>query len=333
MTTPADPADRPSEFEAIARYFASLARGEPGALGLTDDAALLAPAPGNEFVVTVDMMSAGVHFLADDPPDLIARKLMRVNLSDLAAMGAVPRAYFLALALPATADAAWFETFVAGLAADQAAYGIVLAGGDTTATAGPLTLSLTAIGEAPIGQAVRRSTARSDQDVWVSGTIGDAGLALECLQGRLAPESESDRQYLIGRYRLPEPRSALGPALRGLASAMIDVSDGLLADLGHICETSRVGAEIVLAQVPLSPAVAALARRDPALAVAAVTAGDDYELLFTADSSARTAIHMAAKTHNVGVSRIGRTVAGSAVTLLDPAGRPVRPERAGWRHF
>lgn len=331
--TPADRADRPGEFEAIARFFAPLARGEAGALALTDDAALLAPAAGNEFVVTVDMMSAGVHFLADDPPELIARKLMRVNLSDLAAMGAVPRAYFLALALPARVDTAWFEAFVSGLAADQAAFGISLAGGDTTATSGPLTLSLTAIGEAPVGRAIRRSTARPGQDVWVSGTIGDAGLALLVIQGRVHAASDSERQFLLGRYRLPEPRTTLGPALRGLASAMIDVSDGLLADLGHICDTSRLGAEIDLPSVPLSAAAAALLDRDPALAEVVVTGGDDYELLFAAEPAAREAILAAAGACAVAVTRIGRTVETPRVVLRDADGHPIVPARAGWRHF
>lgn len=330
---PADRAARPGEFEAIARFFAPLARGEAGALGLTDDAALLSPSAGHEFVFTVDMLTAGVHFVADDPPDLVARKLLRVNLSDLAAMGATPRAYLLAIGLPADTDVAWFEAFCGGLAVDQAAFGIALAGGDTTSTPGPLVLSLTAIGEAPAGAAIRRSTARAGEDIYVTGTIGDAALALGVIDGRLRDVPPADATELIGRYRLPEPRVAFGPTLRGLASAMIDVSDGLLADLGHICETSHVGAEIDFDRVPLSPAAARLVAATPALAETVVTGGDDYELLFTAPDSARESIAATAARLGVPVARVGRTVEGAVVRLSDAAGRPIRPGRAGWRHF
>jgi len=330
---PAAPGARPGEFEVIARFFAPLAKGEAGALGLTDDAAILAPVAGNEFVVTVDMLTAGVHFLPDDPPDLVARKLLRVNLSDLAAMGATPRAYFLALGLPSSVDVAWFEAFSGGLAADQAAFGIALAGGDTTATPGPLVLSLTAIGEVPAGSAIRRSTARAGEDVYVTGTIGDAALALCIIDGRLRDLPAADTAHLIGRYRLPEPRVAFGPALRGLASAMIDVSDGLLADLGHICETSGIGAEIDFPQVPLSTAAARLVAGTPALAETVATGGDDYELLFTAPERTRGAITAAAARVGVRVARIGRTIAGGGVRLRDAAGLPIETARAGWRHF
>jgi thiamine-monophosphate kinase len=330
---PAGRSARPGEFEAIARWFAPLAEREPGALGLTDDAAVLAPAPGNAFVLTVDMLVAGVHFLPDDPPDLVARKLLRVNLSDLAAMGAVPRAYFLAVALPRDVDAAWFDAFAAGLAADQREFGVTLAGGDTTGTPGPLTLSLTALGELPVDTAVRRSGAHAGDEIYVSGTIGDAALALEAIAGRAAVPDAAARDHLIGRYRLPTPRTTLGPALRGLASAMIDVSDGLLADLGHICETSSVAAEVDFAAVPLSPAAAALLAADPALAGIVVSGGDDYELLFTAPPAARAAIAALAARTGVPATRIGAIAAGQGVTLRDAAGRALTPARAGWQHF
>lgn len=330
---PADPLARPGEFEAIARFFAPLAKGEAGALGLTDDAAILAPASGHDFLITVDMLTAGVHFLADDPPDLVARKLLRVNLSDLAAMGATPRAYFLALGLPASVDVAWFEAFCGGLAADQASFGVSLAGGDTTSTPGPLVLSLTAIGEAPEGAAIRRSTAKAGEDVYVTGTIGDAALALGIFDGRLRDLPAADAKLLMDRYRLPEPRVTFGPALRGLASAMIDVSDGLLADLGHICETSGIGAEIDFSRVPLSTAAAPLVAATPALAATIVTGGDDYELLFAAPPAVRDAIVATGKRLGVPVARIGRTVPGAGVRLLDAAGRPIETARAGWRHF
>ena len=331
--TPGASGDRPGEFEIIARFFAPLAAGEAGAFGLTDDAAVLLPGEGNAFVVTTDMLVAGVHFLADDPPDLVARKMLRVNLSDIAAMGAAPRAYFLALALSSNADATWLEAFAGGLATDQAAFGIALVGGDTTATPGPLTLSLTAIGEAPAGMAIRRSTARVGDDVWVTGTIGDAALALGVMQGRIGDVPERDAASLIGRYRLPEPRATFGPALRGLASAAIDVSDGLVADLGHVCDTSGIGAEIALPDIPFSPAAAALIMRDASLAEAAVTGGDDYELLFTAPGAARAAIIETARRLDVPATRIGRMIAGSGVTLRDAAGTAIALARTGWRHF
>ena len=272
------------EFEFIARRLRPLAT-TPGALALTDDAALLDPAAGRQLVLTKDAMVAGVHFLPDDPPGQIAQKLLRVNLSDLAAMGAAPLGYLLALARPKEISDAWLDEFCAGLAADNAAFGIALLGGDTVSTPGPLTLSLTAIGEVPTGSALLRSGAGPGDDVWVSGTLGDAALGLKVLQGAL-DVTEPARTFLIERYRLPQPRLALGQALRGIASAAIDVSDGLVADLGHILETSGVGAALHADALPLSEA----ARDLPGARDAALAGGDDYELLFTAPSKRRAEI-------------------------------------------
>jgi len=315
------------EFGAIARYFAPLAAGEPGALGLTDDAAVLAPAPGMAFVLTKDLMAAGVHFLADDPPDLVARKLLRVNLSDLAAMGARPRAYLVGLTLPRPADEAWIAAFARGLAQDQAAFGVALAGGDTTAHDGPLVVSLTAVGEARPGGALRRSGARPGDLVCVSGTLGDAALGLRCLRGALGGLPPASRAALVERYRLPQPRVALGLALVGLASACIDVSDGLLADLGHVAETS--GCRIVVRQdrVPLSPAAAQAVAGDPALMGDALAGGDDYELAFTVPPAAASRLPGEATV-------IGVVEAGAGVRLVDAGGNalPV-PGRGGWTHF
>lgn len=321
----------PGEFDLIARHFAPLAVAAPGALGLTDDAALVMPAIGHQQVIATDTLISGVHFLADDPADLVARKLLRVNLSDIAAMGAVPRFYLLAFSLSATLDDAWVAAFAAGLAHDQDEFAVTLIGGDTTATPGPTTLTLTAIGEIAEGAELRRSTAWPDDLIYVSGTIGDAALGLAALKGDLADLPELHRAALIDRYRLPRPRVALGPALCGIATAAIDISDGLVADLGHICEASGVGARIEQARVPLSAAAAAVT--DPAAATAILTGGDDYELAFTASEDSGGAVAAASRAAGVPVTAIGRITAGAGVGVVDGAGRDVTPIGAGYRHF
>src|SRR5690242_19837048 len=226
----------PAEFDLIARHFRPLAG--PGALDLRDDAALLTPPPGHDLVLTADAMVGGVHFLPDDPPDLIGRKLLRVNLSDLAAKGATPLGYLMTVSAPKGTPDAWFAGFAAGLAADQATFGVSLLGGDTTSTPGPLSLSLTMIGHVAHGAAVHRFGAQGGDEVWVTGTIGDGALGLAVALGRLTDASG----YLLGRYRLPQPR--IGLAIAGIASAGMDVSDGLVQDLGHICRASGLAAAI-----------------------------------------------------------------------------------------
>ncbi|MGE0744333.1 MAG: thiamine-phosphate kinase [Rhodospirillales bacterium] len=323
---------RPAEFDIIARYFAPLAAQSEAALGLRDDAALVAVPAGHRQVVTTDMLVAGVHFLPDDPADLIARKMLRVNLSDVAAMGGAPVAVLLAIALSPACDEAWIARFAAGLAADLATYDIPLIGGDTTATPGPLTLSVTALGTVPERAELRRSAAAPGDAVFVSGSLGDAALGLLCLQGTLSPADPADRDALVGRYRLPEPRVTLGPALRGLAHAAADVSDGLVADLGHICETSGVGAEVAIDRIPLGPAARRAVDADSGLIETVLTGGDDYELVFTAPPSAREAIAAAAAAVGVPVTEIGRIVGGGGVSVLDAAGRTVPLLRSGWQH-
>jgi thiamine-monophosphate kinase len=322
------------EFTAIARFFAPLAAGEPGALGLLDDAALLDVPPGRTLVLTKDVMVAGVHFLPDDPVDLIARKLLRVNLSDLAAMGAVPRAYLLGLTLARPFDEAWLAAFARGLAEDQAAFGVTLIGGDTTAHDGPVVLSLTALGSVDARGALRRSGARAGDTIWVSGTLGDAALGLRVLRGELGRLTESDRSYLAGRYHLPTPRVALGPALVGVADAAIDVSDGLLADLGHVCATSKLGAIVGVDRLPLSSAARAALALDEALIGDILAGGDDYELLFTAPPDAERAILDIGGKLGLPLTATGQMRAGEGIVLVDAAGRPVPPpSRAGWTHF
>ena len=325
------PADELGEFERIRRFFAPLAG--PGGLGLVDDAALLDCAPGKRLVITADAIVAGVHYLPDDPPDLVARKLLRVNLSDLAAMGARPLHYVLTTALPAELGPEWLARFAEGLAEDQRRYGIDLLGGDSVGTAGPAVLSLTAIGEVAAGREIRRSRAQPGDLVWVSGTIGDAFLGLGVLHGAHPDLSRQHREYLVGRFRLPEPRTELGPRLCGTAHAMIDVSDGLLADLGHICETSGTAAVVEMARLPLSPAGRAVAESSRDILPRLAAAGDDYELLFAAPAGATEAIAVLSSLLQIPITEIGRIEAGTGVRLIDHDGRAIQVEATGYRHF
>lgn len=323
----------PSEFALIARYFAPLSVGEKGAFGLGDDAAVLAPRPDTEFVITKDALVEGVHFLPDDRPDTVACKLLRVNLSDLAAKGATPRAYLLATALSPGIGRAWLDSFAAGLAADQRRFGVALIGGDTVATPGPLVLSCTAIGEIPRGAMLRRSGGRPGDILFVSGAIGDAALGLEVLRGNPRRLDAAAADYVADRYRLPEPRTTLGPMLAGVATAAIDVSDGLIADIGHVCDQSGVGAEILAARVPLSPVGLAVAGGDASFLSAAIGAGDDYEILFAVPPDERDAARAAGARAGVAVTEIGRLVAARGVRVLDPGGRPLDLSRTGYRHY
>jgi thiamine-monophosphate kinase len=315
---------RPGEDELIARYFAPLA-ADPGAAGLHDDAATASLAPGEEFVLTKDVLVAGVHFFADDPADLVARKALRVNLSDLAAKGATPGHYLLGLALPDDWDDAWLAAFAAGLAEDQPRFGVGLLGGDTTRAAGPLVLSVTALGVVPAGRAVRRSGARPGDVVAVSGAIGDAALGLALRQGRASADAIGGEaaDHLRRRYLLPEPRVDLAPAVRACASAAMDVSDGLVGDLAKLCGASGVGARIELERVPLSEAAARAVAADPALFDLAMTGGDDYEILACFPEPAWPI---------EGFTALGRVTAEPGVrATLD--GQPRRFERASFQHF
>jgi thiamine-monophosphate kinase len=319
------------EFERIARFFAPLAA--PGALGLRDDVALIPGPPGEEYVLKTDAIVEGVHFLADDPPGQIAQKLLRVNLSDLAAKGAVPVGYLLMTALPPSRDEGWLAAFARGLAEDQATYGIGLLGGDSVATPGPVTLSIAAIGKVAAGRAVLRRGARADDAVFVSGTLGDAALGLAALRGELGALAPALRASLIERYRLPQPRLVAGRRLVGIAHAMMDISDGLVADLGHIAEASSVGAVVKAARLPLSTAARAAIAADPARLMAALSGGDDYELLFTAAPDAEQAIAALSLELGVPLTRIGRIEAGAGVGVLDAAGTPIPVPVGGYRHF
>ena len=328
----------PDEFTLISRYFAPLARGFPGAYGLLDDAAVISPAPGTELVVKADAIVAGVDFPPDAAPDLVARKGLRVNLSDLAAKAAIPRAYLLTLLLPDTVDEGWMAAFVAGLAADQAEYGLHLIGGDLSSTAGPVSVAITAIGEAPTGRIIRRDGAQAGDSVLVTGTIGDAALGLRALRAELEGIDAAASAFLIDRYRVPRPRVALGPQLIGIATAGLDVSDGLVADLRHLCTVSRLSAVIDVSAVPLSPAARAAIGGDYQRLLAVLTGGDDYEVLFTAPPAAAGRISDLARSTGVPITPIGRMVAPSAdraadVVVLDATGQPLTLGAGGWSHF
>jgi thiamine-monophosphate kinase len=314
------------EFELIARHFT---RPAPGAvLGVGDDCALLAPTPGMELAVTSDMLLEGRHFSPQDGPAGVGHKSLAVNLSDLAAMGATPRWATLSIALPA-ANEAWLTAFSRGFFRIAEAHGIELVGGDTTR--GALTIAITAIGEVPPGQALRRSGACAGDDVWVSGHLGAAALALAYRQGRLFMEQIDAARVLPALY-LPTPRVALGIALRGVARSAIDVSDGLLADLGHILEASAVGAELDFAAVP-TPEVARAYLHEPVARDCVLAGGDDYELCFTAAAEQREAVLAAGVAGGVSVTRIGTITQAPGLVVRGADGQPMQIERTGYDHF
>jgi thiamine-monophosphate kinase len=319
------------EFQRIRRFYAPLAG--PGGLGLLDDAALVDCRGGRRLVVTADAIVEGVHYLPDDPPDLVARKLLRVNLSDLAAMAARPLHYLLTTALPPELGAEWLVAFVRGLEEDQHRFGVDLLGGDSVATPGPASLSLTAIGEVATGMEVRRSGAHPGDLVWVSGTIGDSFLGLGARGGAYPELPAEHRAALIARFQVPDPRVELGQRLAGIAHAMIDVSDGLLADLGHICETSHVAAVVELGRLPLSPAARFLVAAQPGIRPRLAAGGDDYELLFSASPDTAESIAALSAQLGVPITMIGRIEAGAGVRPVDGMGQTITVEATGYRHF
>jgi thiamine-monophosphate kinase len=321
----------PGEFELIRRYFAPLAG--PGSLKLTDDAAVVDLQADRSLVATTDTVIAGVHFLADDPPDLIARKALRVNLSDLASMGAEPLGYLLVTALPAGIDENWVAQFSRGLAQDQAEFSIALLGGDTAFTPGPLSLTITALGQVERGKALLRSGAKPGDRVYLSGTIGDSAFGLKLAKGEPLTLSPSEKSSLLDRYRLPQPRLGLGRRLIGVASAAMDVSDGLAADLGHICQASRVGALVEAAKLPVSPALRSVLEVGEASLVEVATGGDDYELLFTAPAAVELLLGRIATELALPLTAVGEIRREPGVVVLDQNGRAVELGPGGYRHF
>jgi thiamine-monophosphate kinase len=316
----------PTEFELIARYFSPPTTHTVLAGG--DDAALVRVTPDMELVVSTDMLVGGRHFFDDTDAWAVGHKSLAVNLSDLAAMGATPRWVTLSLALPA-ADEAWVASFASGFLGLARDHDVDLIGGDTTR--GPLNICVQIMGEVPAGAALRRDGARPGDDVWVSGTLGDAALAVAHRRGDFDLHAQ-DLAHALERLDRPQPRVALGRALRGVAHAAVDVSDGLVADLGHICERSGVAAVIDWAALPKT---AVALRYDAHLLVrqAVLAGGDDYELCFTAPPQRASEVLGAASAAATGVTRIGHIVAGAGVRVLDAGGRPLPIERAGYDHF
>ena len=313
------------EFDLIAEYFTRPVRR--ATLGVGDDCALFAPGTGQQLAVSSDMLVEGRHFLSTVPPERLGHKALAVNLSDLAACGARPLAFTLALALPRV-DRHFLRGFALGLHRLADAHGIELVGGDTTA--GPLNICITAFGELPAGQALLRSGARAGDRLWVSGQLGDARLALEVFRGTLGLPGE-DFEAVRMAMETPQPRVALGQALRGLASSAIDLSDGLVGDLQHVLKASGTGATLDHEAIPRS---AVLARQSPAWQQTCVLAGgDDYELLFTAPPARDDAVRAAAAAAGVAVTPIGRIEAQPGLRIVDAQGRPLAAELRGFDHF
>jgi thiamine-monophosphate kinase len=317
------------EFAIIAEILAPLATC-PGAFGLKDDAAVIAPRPGYDLVVTTDQVSEGTDFFKHDPADSIAKKALLVNLSDLAAKGARPEYYLLTLSLPQGMTREWLERFAAGLLEVQDIYALSLLGGDTAATEGPLSIAVTAFGFVPAGKMVRRSGAKAGDQVYVTGAIGDSGGGLAIFQREKHTLDEAQRDYLISRYRVPHPPVDFGTALPGRASASVDVSDGLIADLGHVAAASRVCITLDAQAIPRSAALRAFWGDGIEAIVRAATSGDDYQIAFTADPAREKDILAAAKT--IPVTRIGTVTAGQGVVLMFD-GKPVAVPKPGYRHF
>ncbi len=333
MTTPGAPAS--GEDSLIARYFKPLAI-DPGALGLNDDAAIL-KALGEDIVVTTDALVEGVHFLPDDPADTIAQKALRVNLSDLAAKGADPAGFVLTLALRKV-DQTWLAAFARGLGADATFFGCPLLGGDTVSTPGPLVISITAFGRVAPGKMVHRSGAKPGDQVVVTGTVGDAALGLDIQKGgraavALAGDAVS-RDMLVGRYRVPQPRNVLAPAIRAHARAAMDVSDGLAGDLAKLCAASGVSAVIEVKSIPLSNAAAKVLAAGAVGMAELISGGDDYEVLCAVPQDEFEDFAGMAQAADVAVHPIGTIIAGESVPKwLDAEGQELALARTSYSHF
>lgn len=337
---PADPSDKPrpetasGEEALIAAFWAPLAAGFAGAYGLKDDCATIAPPAGQELVVTTDALIAGVHFFPGDDPGSVAWKALAVNVSDLVAKGAVPVAYVMNVALPQL-DRAWLEGFTAGLKAAQDAFGCQLVGGDTDCTPGPLSISITAFGTVPAGRMLRRATAQPGDDVYVTGSIGDATLGLALRKGALRGGlDETAATYLERRFSRPQPPVAIVPALRACASAAMDISDGLMKDFDRLCRASGVGGVIEAVELPLSEAARGVLGCGETDLAALLTGGEDYEVLATVGPAAAAEFARLALAAGVRVTRVGTVTSGpSGATAIGVSGEAMVFTKTGWDHF
>jgi thiamine-monophosphate kinase len=324
------------EDKLIARFFKPLAT-HPGTLSLTDDTAIFAPPAGHDLVLTADAVAGGVHFFPDDPPDAIARKALRVNLSDLAAKGAKPTGFLLTLALPAGIDDAWLEKFSAGLRADAEAFACPLFGGDTIRTHGPVSISIFAFGSVPHGRMVKRSGAKAGDRIIVTGTIGDAALGLRARKEADAAKNwkldAAMRDHLLGRYLTPQPRSALAEALQAHAGAAIDVSDGLVGDLTKLCGVSGVSAEINASSIPLSAAAQTALASNAQLIETILTGGDDYEIVGAMKPDQVPTFRARAAMADIAVTDIGVVVDGTDEPRFIGANGPLSFARKSFSHF
>jgi len=324
--------DMSPEDRLIARFFKPLAT-HPGALGLSDDAAFLTPPAGFDLVLTTDAIVGGVHFFPEDAADTVAGRALRVNLSDLAAKGARPLGFLLSLALPREIGEQWLEGFAQGLRADADLFGCPLFGGDTDRTPGPIVVSIAMFGTVPEGTMVRRAGAKAGDRVFVTGTIGDAALGVMMRNGKRWKLDEPQRQHLLSRYLVPQPRNALAEAVRIHASAAMDISDGLAGDFGKLCRVSGVAADVDVARVPLSEAARAVIAANPDAVESVLTGGDDYEIICTVPPAKAGSFHAAAGAANVAVSEIGEIKGGEGTRFIAPDGRALTFKRASFSHF
>lgn len=324
--------DNSAEDRLIARFFAPIAT-HPGALGLSDDVAFIKSPPDCDLVLTTDAIVGGVHFFADDAAQSVASKALRVNLSDLAAKGAKPIGFLLSLALPKEAGDDWLCHFAEGLRSDSVLFSCQLFGGDTVRTNGPVTISIAMFGSVPEGTMVRRVGARPSDRVFVSGSIGDAALGLALRKGATWKLTEAQRQHLMSRYLLPQPRNALAEAVRTHASSALDVSDGLVGDFAKLCRASGVAADIDADKVPLSDAAKAVLAAEPAMREIALTGGDDYEIICTVPATKAEAFRAAAKAANVPVTEVGEIKTGEGARFIGPDGNPLALKHTSFSHF
>jgi len=326
--------DISAEDRLIARFFKPVAT-DPGALGLSDDAAFIKPPPGCDLVLKADAIVGGVHFFPGDAAQAVASKALRVNLSDLAAKGARPLGFLLSLAIPKDTKEEWLGGFAEGLRGDAVLFGCPLFGGDTDRTPGPVTVSIAMFGSVPEGTMVRRAGAKAGDRVFVTGTIGDAalGVALRSGKAKTWKLNEAQRQHLVSRYLLPQPRNALAEAIRSHASAAMDISDGLVGDFGKLCRASGVAADINVASVPVSDAAKTVIAGEAAALELALTGGDDYEIICTVPNKKAEDFRSAARGAGVPVTELGEIKTGEGARFIDAAGKPLVFKRASFSHF